>query len=166
MSIFLKFNTHYKETYFKYYRRPRFKHQHLFLLLFSGVGVRVIKIQHTVHLWGFSPVWRLMCTTNMYWALNGFSSRLHSFQRQMNIFLLACMWSIFICYNIYIKINSIQWKVNSQNKHLMKLCTQTIHNTCIRNAKYTCICIWKFRYFNILMLYNVYTLLLSEFFFH
>lgn len=36
---------------------------------------------------------------------------------------------------------SIQWKVNCQNKHLMKLCTQTIHNTCIRNAKYTCICI-------------------------
>lgn len=99
-SIFLKFNTHYKETFFIYYRRPRFKHQQLFyFLIFLGVGVRVIKIQHTVHLWGFSPVWRLMCTTNMYWALNGFSSRLHSFHRQMNIFLLACMWSIFICYN-------------------------------------------------------------------
>lgn len=97
-SIFLKFNTHYKEIYFIYYTEGLGSNINIYFFShFSGRGV--IKIQHTVHLWGFSPVWRLMCTTNMYWALNGFSSRLHSFQRQMNIFLLACMWSIFICYN-------------------------------------------------------------------
>lgn len=54
-------------------------------------------IQLTVHLWGFSPVWRRMWTTSIYWALNGFSSREQSTQRQTNDFLFAWMWSLLMC---------------------------------------------------------------------
>lgn len=40
--------------------------------------------------------------------------------------LLVGLYVIYI-YMLQWKINSIQSKVNSQNKHLMKLCTQTIY---------------------------------------
>ena len=63
--------------------------------------------RHTVHLCGFSPVCRLIWTTNIYWALKGFSSRLHSFHRQINIFLLACIWSMLICYNTKNKVKHL-----------------------------------------------------------
>lgn len=42
-SILLKLNTHYRETYFIYYWRPRFKHQHLFyfiIFLEGGEGYK------------------------------------------------------------------------------------------------------------------------------
>ena len=61
----------------------------------------------TVHLCGFSPVWRRMWTTSMYWALNGFSSREHSRHRQTKLFLLAWMWSLLIC------LTRSSWVANS-----------------------------------------------------
>ena len=51
----------------------------------------------TVHRWGFSPVCLLICTTNMYWALKGFSSLEHSFHWHTKDFLLAPIWSLFKC---------------------------------------------------------------------
>lgn len=51
----------------------------------------------TVHLWGFSPVWRLMWTTSMYCALKGFCSREHSSQRHTNSFFSPWMWSLLMC---------------------------------------------------------------------
>lgn len=43
----------------------------------------------TVHLCGFSPVCLLMCTTNIYWALNGFSALEQPSHLQTKDFLLA-----------------------------------------------------------------------------
>ena len=43
----------------------------------------------TEHLWGFSPVCRLMCTSNMYCALNGLLSRTHPDQEHTNSFRLS-----------------------------------------------------------------------------
>lgn len=66
------------------------------LKIIFGFSNKVI-IKLTVHLCGFSPVWRLMCTTSIYWALNGFSSREQSSHRQMNDFLFAWIWSLLMC---------------------------------------------------------------------
>ena len=52
----------------------------------------------TVHLWGFSPVCLRMCTTSMYWALKGFSSREQFCHWHTNCFLHWAMWSAFKCY--------------------------------------------------------------------
>ena len=54
----------------------------------------------TVHRWGFSPVCLLICTTNIYWALKGFSSLEHSFHWHTKDFLLAPMCSLFKCCKI------------------------------------------------------------------
>ena len=43
----------------------------------------------TEHLWGFSPVCRLMCTSNMYCALNGLLSRTQPDQQHTNSFRLS-----------------------------------------------------------------------------
>lgn len=51
----------------------------------------------TVHLCGFSPVCLLICTTNIYCALNGFSLRLQFSHRQTKLFLFAWIWSLLIC---------------------------------------------------------------------
>jgi hypothetical protein len=64
----------------------------------------------TVHLCGFSPVWRLMCTTNIYWALKGFSSLEQSFHWHTNAFLLLPIWSLLRCCKIKWVIKSIQQK--------------------------------------------------------
>lgn len=53
----------------------------------------------TWHWWGFSPVWRRICTTSMYWALKGFCSRIHPSHSQTNNFLLLATWSWFKCCN-------------------------------------------------------------------
>ena len=54
----------------------------------------------TVHRWGFSPVCLLICTTNIYWALKGFSSLEQSFHWHTKDFLLAPMCSLFKCCKI------------------------------------------------------------------
>lgn len=54
----------------------------------------------TVHLWGFSPVCLLMCTTNIYWALKGFCSLEQSNHRQTNSFFSPWIWSLFICWSL------------------------------------------------------------------
>lgn len=69
----------------------------------------------TVHLCGFSPVCLRMCTTNIYWALKGFSSREQSSHRQMNDFLFAWMWSLLMCFTssscvLNSKVQSRQWQ--------------------------------------------------------
>lgn len=61
----------------------------------------------TVHLCGFSPVCRRMCTTSMYWALKGFSALEHPSHRHTKDFLFAWMWSLFMC------LTSSSWVVNS-----------------------------------------------------
>ena len=69
----------------------------------------------TVHLWGFSPVWRRICTTSMYWALNGFSSLEQSSQRQTNDFLFAWIWSLLMCCGEIKQTNSVSlcfWTVS------------------------------------------------------
>ena len=51
----------------------------------------------TVHLWGFSPVCRRMCTTSMYWALKGFCSLVQACQRHTNSFFSPWMCSLLMC---------------------------------------------------------------------
>lgn len=51
----------------------------------------------TVHLWGFSPVCRRMCTTSMYCALKGFCSRVQACQRHTNSFFSPWMCSLLMC---------------------------------------------------------------------
>jgi hypothetical protein len=87
----------------------------------------IIIIWLTVHRWGFSPVCRLIWTTNMYCALNGLFSRLHSFHRHTNDFLLAWMWSWFIC-----------WKTNTtkmKNIIITCLANWALHNNTKRYRK-------------------------------
>ena len=70
----------------------------------------------TVQRCGFSPVWRRRWTTNIYWALNGFSSRAQSFHWQMKLFLLEPTWSLFKCCGT--KENSINSNMRiSSNNH-------------------------------------------------
>ena len=57
------------------------------------------RVYLTVHRWGFSPVCLLICTTNIYWALKGFSSLEQSFHWHTKDFLLAPMCSLFKCCN-------------------------------------------------------------------
>lgn len=52
----------------------------------------------TVHLCGFSPVCRRMCTTSMYCALKGFCSRVQACQRHTNSFFSPWMCSLLMCY--------------------------------------------------------------------
>lgn len=54
----------------------------------------------TVHLWGFSPVCRLICTTSIYWALKGFCSLEQSSHRHTNSFFSPWIWSLFICWGL------------------------------------------------------------------
>lgn len=51
----------------------------------------------TVHLCGFSPVCRRMCTTSMYCALKGFCSRVQACQRHTNSFFSPWMCSLLMC---------------------------------------------------------------------
>lgn len=51
----------------------------------------------TVHLWGFSPVCRRICTTSMYCALKGFCSRVQACQRHTNSFFSPWMCSLLMC---------------------------------------------------------------------
>lgn len=52
----------------------------------------------TVHLWGFSPVCRRMCTTSMYWALKGRRSREQASQWHTNSFFSPWMCSLLMCF--------------------------------------------------------------------
>lgn len=61
----------------------------------------------TVHLCGFSPVCRRICTTNIYCALNGFSPREQFSHRHIKAFLFVWIWSLFIC------LTSSSWVTNS-----------------------------------------------------
>lgn len=162
MSIFLKLNTHYKETYITEGLGSNINTYFIFLLFWRwGWGI----YNNTTYcaLVRFLPCVAPHVHHQHVLSLKRFLLPT-AFLPSTDEHLLVGLYMIYI-YMLQWKINSIQWKVNSQNKNLMKLCTQTIHNTCIRNAKYACICIWKYRYFNILKLYDVLTLLLSEFFF-
>ena len=58
-----------------------------------------LRVFLTVHRWGFSPVCLLICTTNIYWALKGFSSLEQSCHWQTKDFLLAPICSLFKCWN-------------------------------------------------------------------
>lgn len=72
--------------------------------------LRLPKRVLTVHLWGFSPVCLLMCTTNMYWALKGFCSLEQSSQRHTNSFFSPWMWSLLICWG---------WEKEKENQNVL-----------------------------------------------
>lgn len=95
----------------------------------------------TVHLCGFSPVWRLMWTTSMYWALKGFCSREHSSQRHTNSFFSPWMWSLLMCCGD----NSIRVNRHNVSQHTSSGDTEVVTrhqvNVCVSTCVCVCVCV-------------------------
>ena len=65
----------------------------------------------TVHLCGFSPVCRRICTTSMYWALNGLLSRWQPSHSHTNSFF--CPW---MCSPLTWATSSFWWKKKTHTR--------------------------------------------------